>query len=274
MNVENLDPTRPAGQVRRSWPRSSSTTSAARTSWPSRRSRTTTAPRRRRRPTRRRPTTRVHRDDRRPPAGRTYEFRQIDPDDGTGRRRAARQHPRRLPLPHGPRRSSSSTGRARRATTPNSVVATRKGAALKYSPGRIDPTNPAFNSSRKPLAAEFLWKGRTVFAIANHFNSKGGDDPLFGRFQPPVRVLDGPAPQAGGRCVGRVRRGHPRGRPARRDRGDGRLQRLPVLGDARDPGGRGARQPDGDAAGRTSSTPTCSTATRRCSTRSWSRRSC
>ena len=23
--------------------------------------------------------------------------------------------------------------------------------------------------------------------IANHFNSKGGDDPLFGRFQPPVQ---------------------------------------------------------------------------------------
>jgi uncharacterized protein len=72
------------------------------------------------------------------------------------------------------------------ATTPNSVVETRKGAALEYSPGRIDPTNPAFNSSRKPLAAEFLWKNRTVFAIANHFNSKGGDDPLGGRFQPPV----------------------------------------------------------------------------------------
>ena len=28
---------------------------------------------------------------------------------------------------------------------------------------------------------------RTIFAIANHFNSKGGDDPIFGRFQPPIR---------------------------------------------------------------------------------------
>ena len=35
--------------------------------------------------------------------------------------------------------------------------------------------------------------------------------------------------------------------------------------------GSRARQPDGDPAGRTSSTRTCSTATRRCSTRSWSR---
>jgi uncharacterized protein len=73
------------------------------------------------------------------------------------------------------------------ANTPNSVIATSKGVELKYSPGRIlDPANEAFTNSRKPLAAEFLWKGRTVFAIANHFNSKGGDDPLGGRFQPPV----------------------------------------------------------------------------------------
>jgi len=72
------------------------------------------------------------------------------------------------------------------ATTPNAVVPTRKGVELKYSPGRIDPNNTAFTSSRKPLAAEFRYRGRTVFAIANHFNSKGGDDPLGGRFQPPV----------------------------------------------------------------------------------------
>jgi len=73
------------------------------------------------------------------------------------------------------------------ATNSTGVVETRKGARLTFSPGRIDPTNPAFEDSRKPLAGEFLWRGRTVFAIANHFNSKGGDQPLFGRFQPPAR---------------------------------------------------------------------------------------
>ena len=31
-------------------------------------------------------------------------------------------------------------------------------------------------------------RGKKVFVIANHFNSKGGDEPLFGRFQPPTRV--------------------------------------------------------------------------------------
>jgi predicted extracellular nuclease len=61
------------------------------------------------------------------------------------------------------------------------------GAQLTLSPGRVDPTNTAFTSSRKPLAGEFRWRGKTFFAVANHFNSKGGDHPLFGRFQPPLR---------------------------------------------------------------------------------------
>jgi predicted extracellular nuclease len=74
------------------------------------------------------------------------------------------------------------------AVTPVGVVRTGfLRAALTVSPGRIDPTNPAFNNSRKPLAGEFKFRGETVFVIANHFNSKGGDQPLFGRFQPPTR---------------------------------------------------------------------------------------
>ncbi|HET9665468.1 MAG TPA: Ig-like domain-containing protein, partial [Desertimonas sp.] len=72
-------------------------------------------------------------------------------------------------------------------TTPNEVIAGPQGPELRYSPGRIDPANAVFNSSRKPLAAEFLFNGRRVIVVANHFNSKGGDDPLFGRFQPPVQ---------------------------------------------------------------------------------------
>ena len=57
---------------------------------------------------------------------------------------------------------------------------------LSLSPGRIDPLNPAWTNSRKPLAATFDFNGRRVLVIVNHFNSKGGDEPLFGRFQPPV----------------------------------------------------------------------------------------
>ncbi|MGW4894062.1 lamin tail domain-containing protein [Kitasatospora sp. NPDC004240] len=73
------------------------------------------------------------------------------------------------------------------ATTANSVANTGGVPSLAYSPGRIDPTNSAFGASRKPLAGEFRWNGRPVFVIANHFNSKGGDQPLFGRYQPPAR---------------------------------------------------------------------------------------
>jgi 2',3'-cyclic-nucleotide 2'-phosphodiesterase/3'-nucleotidase/5'-nucleotidase len=57
---------------------------------------------------------------------------------------------------------------------------------LTYNPGRIDPTNDAFASSRKPLAAQFVFRGEKVIVIANHFNSKGGDTAPFGNTQPPV----------------------------------------------------------------------------------------
>jgi uncharacterized protein len=57
---------------------------------------------------------------------------------------------------------------------------------LTLNPGRIDPTNSAFNASRKPLAAQFDFQGESIIVIANHFNSKGGDQPLMGKNQPPV----------------------------------------------------------------------------------------
>jgi uncharacterized protein len=73
------------------------------------------------------------------------------------------------------------------STTATRVLRSGQGPRLSLSPGRIDPQNQAFNNTRKSLAAEFRLRGRPVIVIANHFSSKGGDDPLFGRFQPPVR---------------------------------------------------------------------------------------
>ncbi|WP_443063646.1 lamin tail domain-containing protein [Streptomyces sp. NBC_00663] len=73
------------------------------------------------------------------------------------------------------------------ATTATSVVKTRKGAQLTYSPGRINPTSDAWDSSRKPLVGEFRFHGESVVVIANHFTSKGGDQPLHGRYQQPTR---------------------------------------------------------------------------------------
>jgi predicted extracellular nuclease len=73
------------------------------------------------------------------------------------------------------------------ATTAVGVTRDHGRAALTVSPGRIDPANAAWASSRKPLAGEFVFRGRTVFVIANHFNSKGGDQGLTAQYQPPVR---------------------------------------------------------------------------------------
>ncbi len=69
------------------------------------------------------------------------------------------------------------------ATTP---VIGATGLELTYSPGRVDPNNPAVAESRKSLAAEFIFNDQKVFVIVNHFNSKSGDAPLFGSVQPPV----------------------------------------------------------------------------------------
>jgi len=73
------------------------------------------------------------------------------------------------------------------ATTAVGVTKVRGKAELTVSPGRIDPANEAWKNSRKPLAGEFVFRGRTVFVIANHFNSKGGDQGLTSQYQPPAR---------------------------------------------------------------------------------------
>ncbi|WP_371496148.1 endonuclease/exonuclease/phosphatase family protein [Kitasatospora sp. NBC_00374] len=73
------------------------------------------------------------------------------------------------------------------ATAAVDVAGQGKTTALTASPGRIDPGNEAWNSSRKPLVGQFSFKGKKVFVIANHFNSKGGDQGIDSRFQAPTR---------------------------------------------------------------------------------------
>lgn len=68
------------------------------------------------------------------------------------------------------------------------------GPALSLNPGRLLDTNladgDAFASSRKPLVAEFLFNSQSVFVVTAHFNSKGGDQPLFGPSQLPTLVSE------------------------------------------------------------------------------------
>ncbi|MFJ7260109.1 endonuclease/exonuclease/phosphatase family protein [Streptomyces globosus] len=86
-----------------------------------------------------------------------------------------------------PARVSFTDRAAGDAATATGVTTLQGRAALTHSPGRIDPANPAWQDSRKPLAGEFVFRGRTVFVIANHFGSKGGDEGLTSHHQPPLR---------------------------------------------------------------------------------------
>ena len=54
---------------------------------------------------------------------------------------------------------------------------------LSKNPGRI--LDLPQQNTRKPLAAQFEFQGEKVVVIGAHLNSKGGDQPLFGKNQPP-----------------------------------------------------------------------------------------
>lgn len=55
---------------------------------------------------------------------------------------------------------------------------------LNKNPVRIDPRNPAYDHSRKPLAIEYKFNGQKVIQVNLHSSSKRGDDSLWGRYQP------------------------------------------------------------------------------------------
>jgi endonuclease/exonuclease/phosphatase family metal-dependent hydrolase len=95
--------------------------------------------------------------------GPRYEFRQIDPVDGQD------------------------------GGEPGGNIRT----GFLFNPDRVDfvegslarledPVGGAFDNSRKPLVGVFSFNGEAITVIGNHFNSKGGDQPLYGVTQPPV----------------------------------------------------------------------------------------
>ncbi|MGN9792941.1 endonuclease/exonuclease/phosphatase family protein [Streptomyces sp. OZ13] len=117
--------------------------------------------------------------------GPAYEWRSVDPvnnEDGGQPGGNIRQV-----FLFNPERVSFTDRAGGDATTATGVVREHGRAALTLSPGRIDPANDAWDDSRKPLAGEFTFRGRTVFVVANHFGSKGGDESLVSHHQPPNR---------------------------------------------------------------------------------------
>lgn len=76
-------------------------------------------------------------------------------------------------------RVTLSEGTKGTATETNSWV----DGELALNPGRVQPI--AMPNTRKPIAAQFDFQGEQVVVIGAHLNSKGGDQPLFGKNQPP-----------------------------------------------------------------------------------------
>jgi hypothetical protein len=125
--------------------------------------------------------------------GPRYAYRQIDPENNTdggapgGNIRVGflfrpSEHLRFVDRPGGD------------ATTDTDVVRRRGDAQLTISPGRVTDAriggDAAFADTRKSLVGEFVYRGETIFIVANHFSSKGDDRPLFGQFQPPFRLTE------------------------------------------------------------------------------------
>ncbi|MFE6484973.1 endonuclease/exonuclease/phosphatase family protein [Streptomyces sp. NPDC057757] len=117
--------------------------------------------------------------------GPAYDWRSIDPQDGTDGGEPGGNI--RQVFLFDPERVSFTDRAGGDATTAVGVTRQHGKAALTVSPGRVDPADSAWTTSRKPLAGEFVFRGRTVFVIANHFASKGGDQGLTSQYQPPVR---------------------------------------------------------------------------------------
>jgi predicted extracellular nuclease len=120
--------------------------------------------------------------------GPGYEWRQIDPEEGADGGQPGGNI--RVGFLFNPDRVSFADREGGDATTPVEVQSQAGKPRLSISPGRIDPENDAWQRSRKSLAGEFVFRGRTVFVVANHFNAKSADQPVHGRYQPPDRVTE------------------------------------------------------------------------------------
>ncbi|MFE0643565.1 endonuclease/exonuclease/phosphatase family protein [Streptomyces sp. NPDC058877] len=117
--------------------------------------------------------------------GPAYEWRAVDPENNKDGGQPGGNI--RQVFLFNPERVSFTDRAGGDATTGTAVTGTKGRPALTLSPGRIDPANAAWEDSRKPLAGEFVFRGRTVFVIANHFASKGGDESIVSHHQPPSR---------------------------------------------------------------------------------------
>lgn len=118
--------------------------------------------------------------------GPTYDYRQINPENnidggapGSNIRVGFLYRTDRAGLTFVDR------GEEGKCSATDAITVTDTTNGLSCSPGRIDPTNEAFEESRKPIVGEFTYNGETIYVVVAHFNSKSDDEPLFSSNQPP-----------------------------------------------------------------------------------------
>ncbi|KAI5857843.1 Endonuclease/exonuclease/phosphatase [Tricharina praecox] len=116
-------------------------------------------------------------------SGITYSSVEIAPENGKDG--GAPGGNIRVAYLYNPTVLSLTPGTAGNATAGTAILPS---GALTYNPGRIDPTNVAFTSSRKPLVACFTIKSskKPLYAINVHSGSKGGSSSLHGDSRPPI----------------------------------------------------------------------------------------
>lgn len=119
-------------------------------------------------------------------SGIEYDFAEVEPEDGVdggqpgGNIRCAYLYRPDVVELYEPNQGGS--------VDANEVL---EGPLLKYNPGRIDPANPAWDASRKPVVAQ--WRAvnggkKPFFTVNVHFTSKGGSTSLHGDARPPVNL--------------------------------------------------------------------------------------
>lgn len=70
------------------------------------------------------------------------------------------------------------------APKPLDETIVKKNGDLNFNPGRVYANSDAFDGTRRSIAAQFTYKGRKIFVIGNHLNSKLGDRDMLGAIQP------------------------------------------------------------------------------------------
>ncbi|EXJ62332.1 hypothetical protein A1O7_02766 [Cladophialophora yegresii CBS 114405] len=122
--------------------------------------------------------------------GVSYAYTDIDPqNDQDGGQPGGNIRPAYL---YNPAVLNLKTNNGINPTTPGTVLdanAVYPGPNLKYNPGLIDPSNPAWEDSRKPIAAQWetvAGDKATLFTVNVHFTSKGGSSTIEGDPRPPV----------------------------------------------------------------------------------------